>query len=134
MKSSLCVLVFCTTIFVKSASKPWLGLEKANRTNLRKYEKHCLETIFRLGPLEEGEVRRVPGMCILATCLQDRNITFSGCPLTALSDSSKCRVYAGDLDKEYPECCYEIRCFQDEPLSRVYDGFVNMTSVKKRKE
>jgi hypothetical protein len=112
----------------------WIGLEKANRTNIKKYEKHCLETIYNLGPLDKGEVKRVPGMCVEATCREDRNITFKGCPAIGLVRNSKCRVYKGDLSEKHPLCCSELKCFDNisvvtaEPSN--YDGLVEISNEK----
>ncbi|KAJ3649306.1 hypothetical protein Zmor_021057 [Zophobas morio] len=56
------------------------------------------------------------------------------CPLVALSDRVHCRVHPGDPSKEYPECCFEVRCNENNRTMQVYGGFVNATAVDMRRK
>ncbi|KAJ8924582.1 hypothetical protein NQ315_000731, partial [Exocentrus adspersus] len=72
------------------------------------HDGHCYTDSNNIGALKVDEERRIEGQCVMARCLENKDISLFGCGVVGVAPP--CYVAEGDLSKPYPDCCFEIKC------------------------
>ncbi|KAJ8943747.1 hypothetical protein NQ318_011958 [Aromia moschata] len=107
MKAIFFVLFFCV---LQASINCWTGIVKYNAT-ITPRNAYCFTESNSIGALRRGEEKRISGLCAIAVCLNNRDISLLGCGVVQVEPP--CYVADGDLSKPYPDCCFEIICPQD---------------------
>ncbi|XP_023024512.2 uncharacterized protein [Leptinotarsa decemlineata] len=69
---------------------------------------HCFSDKNEIGTMDKGEQKTLANECVLAKCLNNRNIRLVGCG-SQLAEPP-CKIVDGDLSKPHPDCCPQIEC------------------------
>ncbi|XP_018577288.1 uncharacterized protein LOC108915675 [Anoplophora glabripennis] len=71
---------------------------------------HCYtdSPVFKIGSLQKYEKKRIESSCLIAECLENKDISLWGCAKHAVEPP--CYVVPGNLLKPYPRCCPKIKC------------------------
>ncbi|XP_074032377.1 uncharacterized protein [Leptinotarsa decemlineata] len=96
------IIIFLCVLFVSvDAGTGTIHFHHSNR-----FRGYCFSST--VGSMENGEERRLEGLCAIAICENNGNIRISGC--APVEVPPPCSVVDGELFKPFPECCFEIEC------------------------